>query len=64
MREQRVRAKTRVKPGIWIGATALLFLVLLSITTVTHSTPQFLIWLSLTCIGSVIGFVTMAALGF
>ncbi len=63
-REQRVRAKTRVKPGIVVAVVAAILFVVLSLTTVTHTTPQFLVWLSLTCIGSIIGFVTLAALGF
>ena len=60
---QKVRAKTRLKPGVLLGFAVSILLFFFVHSIVTRTTTQFVVGFCVACIGSLIGFVTLVALG-
>ena len=61
---QHGSGNTKVKPGVYVTLVALLFIAFLAHAVATNTTPQFFIVLCVGCVGSFVGFVTLAALGY
>jgi hypothetical protein len=61
---ERVTAKTRLKPKILATVAASIFVGFLANAVMTQTTTQFIVGTCLAIVGTLVGFVTMVALGF